>query len=57
MMLKHLGEFRAAERLESAIAAVLERGEKVTYDLKPTPDDPTAATTSQFADAVIEELP
>ena len=57
MMLKHLGEFHAAERLESAIASVLEQGEKVTYDLKPTPDDPTAATTSQFADAIIERLP
>ena len=56
MMLKHLGEFQAAERLESAIASVIEEGKTVTYDLKPTPDDPTAATTSQFADAIIEKL-
>ncbi len=56
MMLKHLGEFQAAERLESAIASVIEEGKRVTYDLKPTPDDPTAATTSQFADAIIEKL-
>jgi isocitrate dehydrogenase (NAD+) len=56
MMLKHLGEFQAAERLESTIASVIEEGKKVTYDLKPTPDDPTAATTSQFADAIIEKL-
>ena len=56
MMLKHLGEFQAAERLESAIASVIEEGKTVTYDLKSAPDDPTAATTSQFADAIIEKL-
>ena len=56
MMLKHLGEFQAAGRLETAIAAVLEEGKRVTYDLKPTPNDPTAATTSEFADAIIEKL-
>ena len=56
MMLKYLGEFMAAERLESAIASVIEEGKNVTYDMKPTPDDPTAATTSQMADAIIENL-
>jgi isocitrate dehydrogenase (NAD+) len=56
MMLKHLGEFEPAQRLESAIAAVIEEGKWVTYDLKPAPDDPTAATTSRFADAIIEKL-
>jgi isocitrate dehydrogenase (NAD+) len=56
MMLKHLGEFKAAERLESAIASVIEEGKKLTYDMKPLPDDPTAATTSMFADAIIEQL-
>src|SRR5919108_315512 len=56
LMLRHLGERDAADRLESAIAAVIEKGEKVTYDLKPTRDDPTAVGTSEFADAVIEEM-
>jgi isocitrate dehydrogenase (NAD+) len=56
MMLKHLGEFQAAERLESAIASVIEEGKRVTYDLKPTLDDPTDATTSQFAVAIFEKL-
>jgi isocitrate dehydrogenase (NAD+) len=28
----------------------------VTYDLKPTRDDPTAVGTSEFADAVIEQM-
>ena len=56
MMLRYLGEYGAAERLEKSIAAILEEGKSVTYDLKPAPDDPTAATTSQFADAVIDRL-
>ncbi len=56
MMLRHLKEFKAAEKLENAIAAVVEEGKDVTYDLKPTPNDPTAATTSRFADAIIERL-
>jgi isocitrate dehydrogenase (NAD+) len=56
MMLRHLGEFEPARKLESAIAAVIEEGKWVTYDLKSAPDDPTAATTSQFADAIIEKL-
>ena len=56
LMLVHLGERDAADRLERAIANVIRKGEKVTYDLKPTRDDPTAVGTSQFADAVIEEM-
>jgi len=56
MMLRHLGESEAAERLEAAVAAVIEEGKDVTYDLKPAPNDPSAATTSGFADAVIKRL-
>jgi len=56
LMLKHLGEQDAADRMENAIAAVIKQGEKVTYDLKPTRDDPSAVGTSEFADAVIEEM-
>jgi isocitrate dehydrogenase (NAD+) len=56
MMLRHLGEDTAAERLETAVASVIADGEHVTYDMKPTPDDPTAATTSMVADAIIEKL-
>ncbi len=55
-MLEHLGERDAAERLERGLAGVIRKGEKVTYDLKPHRDDPTAVGTSQFADAVIEEM-
>jgi isocitrate dehydrogenase (NAD+) len=56
LMLRHLDERESADRLEGAIAEVIRQGEKVTYDLKPSRDDPTAVGTSQFADAVIEEL-
>ncbi len=56
MMLRHLGEFRAADRVERAVAVVIAEGRDVTYDLKPTPDDPTAATTSGMADAIIARM-
>ena len=56
MMLRYLDEMAAAQRLESAIASVIEEGKRVTYDMKPDPDDPTAASTSDVADAVIEKL-
>jgi isocitrate dehydrogenase (NAD+) len=56
LMLRHLDERPAADSMEAAIAGVIRRGEKVTYDLKPTRDDPTAVGTSEFADAVIEEM-
>ena len=56
LMLDHLGERDAAARLESAVAAVIAAGERVTYDLKPTRDDPSAVGTSECADAIIEKL-
>jgi isocitrate dehydrogenase (NAD+) len=56
MMLRHLEEWEAAERLEGAIAAVIAEGRSVTYDMKPTRDDPTAVGTSEVADAVIERM-
>jgi isocitrate dehydrogenase (NAD+) len=56
LMLRHLGEHEAAARMEAAIAAVIAEGASVTYDMKPTRDDPTAVGTSQVADAVIEKL-
>jgi isocitrate dehydrogenase (NAD+) len=56
LMLHHLGEHDAGDRLERAIAAVVAEGRAVTYDLKATRDDPTAVGTSQVADAVLEKL-
>jgi isocitrate dehydrogenase (NAD+) len=56
LMLRHLGEDDAADRMESAIAAVIAEGKSVTYDMKPTRDDPTAVGTSEVADAVIAKM-
>jgi isocitrate dehydrogenase (NAD+) len=56
LMLEHLGENEAADRLEAAIAAVIREGKSLTYDMKPTRNDPTAVGTSQVADAIIAKL-
>jgi isocitrate dehydrogenase (NAD+) len=56
LMLRHLDEHDAADRLESAIAEVIREGDSVTYDMKPTRDDPTAVGTSAVADAIVEKL-
>jgi isocitrate dehydrogenase (NAD+) len=56
MMLRHLEEQEAAERLEGAIAAVIEEGRHVTYDMKPSRDDPSAVGTSEVADAIVNRM-
>jgi len=56
MMLRHLGEAEAADRLERAVAEVLREGRAVTYDLTPSRDHERAAGTSEVADAVIATL-
>jgi isocitrate dehydrogenase (NAD+) len=56
LMLRHLDEIEAAERLESAIADVIREGARVTYDMKPSRDDPTAVGTSGVADAIIDKM-
>lgn len=56
LMLRHLGELDAADRLEAAVAAVLLEGAQVTYDMKPDRGDPTAVGTAAYADAIIEKL-
>ena len=56
LMLRHLDEMEAANRLEAAIADVIAEGQSVTYDMKPTRDDPTAVGTSEVADAIIDKL-
>ena len=42
--------------LEGAIADVIREGRSVTYDMKPTRNDPSAVGTSEVADAIIEKL-
>jgi isocitrate dehydrogenase (NAD+) len=50
LMLKHVKELKAAERLQAAVEAVYISGKGLTKDVGGT------ATTAEFADAVIAEL-
>ena len=56
LMLRHLEEREAADRLETAVADVIAEGKNVTYDLKPHRDDPTAVGTQEMAEAICERL-
>lgn len=56
LMLRHIHEDSAAERLENAVKEVLSEGRCVTYDLKANRDDPGSAGTKEMADAIIEKL-
>ena len=56
LMLRHLGERQAAERVEQAVADVIREGERVTYDLRPDRDPTKAVGTSDMADAITERL-
>jgi isocitrate dehydrogenase (NAD+) len=55
LMLRHLGEKEAGDRVEKAVAAVIAEGKDVTYDFKPG-NTGKAVGTSQVADAVIRKL-
>jgi isocitrate dehydrogenase (NAD+) len=50
LMLRHLGETAAAQRVEEAVRSTIAEGREVTYDLG------GSTGTSQFADAVIRRL-
>lgn len=56
LMLHHLGETDAAQRLEKAVGDVIAEGKYVTYDLKPHRDDPSAVGTREMADAICARL-
>jgi len=56
LMLHHINESKAADRLEVALHKVIKEGKSVTYDLKKDRNDPSAAGTQQMADAVINNL-
>lgn len=51
LMLRHLGEWSAADRVEAALLKVYKDGKQVTRDIGGT------ASTQQFTDAVIAALP
>jgi isocitrate dehydrogenase (NAD+) len=50
MMLRHMGERSAGDRIEAALNQVLQARQTITRDLG------GKATTSEFADAVITSL-
>jgi len=50
MMLRHIGEQSAADRIEAALNKILEKREKVTRDLG------GSASTTEFTDAIIAAL-
>lgn len=54
LMLRHLGEQAAADRMEGGIAAVIAEGKDVTYDLKP--DRTGGVGTSDMADAIVSRM-
>jgi len=61
MMLDHVGEGAAAERVRNAVAAVVKEGEVRTYDMLRLTGGPDvfsrgAATTKQMTDAIIAAL-
>ncbi len=56
LMLRYIGEIKAAQQLEKATAEVIREGKFVTYDLKKNREDKTAVGTSQMADAIIRKL-
>ncbi len=56
LLLRHINESEAADRLEQAIIKVLTEGKSVTYDLKPHRDDPTAVGTKEMAEAICQKL-
>ena len=56
LMLRHLGELEAAQRVEDAVAAVVAEGKNVTYDLKASRDDPSAVGTQEMAGAIIATM-
>jgi isocitrate dehydrogenase (NAD+) len=56
MMLRHLDEQDAADRLERAITEVIAEGRSVTFDMKPTRDDPSAVGTSEVAEAIVAKV-
>jgi isocitrate dehydrogenase (NAD+) len=56
MMLRHLGEGEAGDRLEGAVAGVVADGANVTPDLRGPGDERPAVGTKRMAEAVAERL-
>lgn len=56
LMLRHIQENEAADKLEKAVSQVIAENKSVTYDLKAERNDPASVSTSLMADAIIQKL-
>lgn len=56
LMLRHLNEEEAADRLEKAVARVIREGRCVTYDMKASRNDPIAVGTREVAEEICRLL-
>jgi isocitrate dehydrogenase (NAD+) len=56
LMLEHLGEAKAAAKLEQAVADIIAEGKDVTYDMKADRNDPTAVGTQEMAEAICRRI-
>ena len=56
LLLQHVGEQEAADRLQGAVERVLREGKSVTYDLKADRNDPSAVGTKEMTDAIIAQM-
>lgn len=52
MMLDHIGETKAADRVRHAVSVVINEGQHVTRDLKPS----STVTTTEMADAIVAAM-
>ena len=56
MLLRHIGQVEAGDRLEAVVADVVADGRTLTYDLRSRDEPADAATTAQVVAAVLERL-
>ncbi len=54
LMLRHLGEARAADQVEAAVAAQVAEGQCLTYDIAPTPE--AVRGTREIADELVKRI-
>lgn len=56
MMLKHLGEEKAANKIEKAVAEIIEEGKFVTYDMKSPDNQVPPVGTQEVAEALVKKI-
>ncbi|MCS7203677.1 MAG: isocitrate/isopropylmalate dehydrogenase family protein [Thermodesulfovibrio sp.] len=56
MMLKHIGEVKAADKIEKAVEEVIKEGKYLTYDMKYENDSIPPVGTKEVAEAVVDKI-